>query len=109
MGPPAPIFDISMPMMASNSPTAYGRSGSQMRKSRKSAVWRGEIFSCENLEVEGRVRWDDANSDVHTAHTQVSLSIPLNAMSTKHLFNSADGLVLRSLRGAVAANPSLKL
>ncbi|KAF5383096.1 hypothetical protein D9615_004977 [Tricholomella constricta] len=30
-------------------------------------------------------------------------------MSTKHLFNSADGLVLKSLRGAVALSPSLKL
>ncbi|GLB39179.1 putative dak2 [Lyophyllum shimeji] len=30
-------------------------------------------------------------------------------MSTKHVFNSTDDLVLRSLRGAVALNPSLKL
>ncbi|KAF9459766.1 Dak1 domain-containing protein [Collybia nuda] len=30
-------------------------------------------------------------------------------MTTKHIFTSADGLVLRSLRGAVAANPCLKL
>ncbi|KAF8067861.1 DAK1/DegV-like protein [Lyophyllum atratum] len=30
-------------------------------------------------------------------------------MSTKHVFNSTDDLVLRSLRGAVALNPSLRL
>ncbi|RDB27554.1 Dihydroxyacetone kinase 1 [Hypsizygus marmoreus] len=30
-------------------------------------------------------------------------------MSTKHIFNSADGLVLKALRGAVALNPALRL
>ncbi|KDR76687.1 hypothetical protein GALMADRAFT_225637 [Galerina marginata CBS 339.88] len=30
-------------------------------------------------------------------------------MTTKHLYDSADGLVLKSLRGAVALNPSLRL
>ncbi|KAF8152613.1 hypothetical protein B0H34DRAFT_755406 [Crassisporium funariophilum] len=30
-------------------------------------------------------------------------------MSTKHLYNSADGLVLKSLKGAVALNPVLRL
>jgi len=41
--------------------------------------------------------------------TWLNLRFLIKTMSSKHFYTSADGLVLKSLRGAILLNPSLRL